>query len=182
MDTKTIVFFLLGLGLLPSVVAFVLVRAIPIRDHNDLIFNFACLGVMLGWVALFILWIRRGYGRRWQQFRARSWRQIAGRFDDGEIVAMRKGRSRKIAGYQVWLGYDYLADGEQVGLYTLPFVGEFPTEEVAEKCRKRAANRNVVVRVSPRNPKRSCVFDEDVRILIGEQSLLLGDEVVDKSR
>jgi hypothetical protein len=170
MDTKTLVFFLLGLAFLPSAVALILLWATPIRDHNDLIFSFACLGVMLGWVALFILWIRRAYGRRWQQFRARSWRQIAGRFDDGEIVTMRKGRSGKIAGYQVWLGYDYVADGEQTGLYTLPFVGEFPTGEVAEECRKRAANRNVVVRVSPRNPKRSCVFDEDVRPLIGEQN------------
>jgi hypothetical protein len=169
-DTKTVVVFILGLGFLPSAVAVILVWATPMRGRNDLIFDVACLAAMLGWVTLFILWIRRGYGRRWQQFRARSWRQIASSFDDGEIVTMRKGRSSKIAGCQVWLGYDYLADGEQTGLYTLPFVGEFPTEDVAEKYRKRAANRNVVVRVSSRNPKHSCVFDEDVRLLIGEQN------------
>jgi hypothetical protein len=165
---KTLIFFILGLGLLPSAVALILVRAAPARGHNVLMFDFVYLGVMLGWVALFILWIRRGYGRKWQQGRARSWRQIAGRLDDGKIVTMRKGRSGKIAGYQVWLGYDYLADGEQTGLYTLPFVGEFPTEEVAEEYRRLAANRSVPVRVSPRNPKRSCVLDEDVRLLIGE--------------
>jgi hypothetical protein len=170
MDTKTIVFFILGLGFLPIAVALMLLWVTPIRDHNNLIFSLVCLVMMLGWVALFILWTRRGYGRRWQQFRARSWRQIAGRFNDGEIVTMRKGGSGKIAGYQVWLEYDYAADGDQTGLYTLPFVGDFPSEEVAEKYRKRAANQDVAVRVSPSNPKHSCVFDEDVRFLISEQN------------
>lgn len=94
---------------------------------------------------------------------------------------MQKAGPGKIAGYQVWLGHDYLADGEQTGLYALPFVGEFPTEEVAETHRKRAANRNVVVRVSPRNPKHSCVFDEDVRLLIDEQNWPLGHELLTKS-
>jgi hypothetical protein len=119
-------------------------------------------------VAVVIQWTQGGYGRRWQQFRARSWRQIAGKFDGGEIVTMQKSRSGKITGYQVWLGYDYLADGAQTGLYTLPFAGEFPSREAAEKYRKRAANRDVVVRVSPRDPKRSCVSDEGVRLLVGE--------------
>jgi energy-coupling factor transporter transmembrane protein EcfT len=166
-DTKTLVFFILGLVFLPIAVAFILIWTTPARDHSDLLFNFACFGAMLGWVTLFIVWTRRGYGRKCQQFRARSWGQIAGRFDDGEIVTMRKGRS-KIAGFQVWLGYEYQADGEQAGLYTLPFVGEFPSEEVAESYRKRAANREIVVRVAPRKPKRSCVLDEDVRLLIGD--------------
>ena len=170
LNTKTLVFSVLGLGLLQIAVVLILVWATPIRYHNDTILSFVYLGMTLAWVASIILWTQRGYGRRWQQFRGRSWRQISGKFDDGEIVAMRKGRSRKIAGYQVWLGYDYLADGEQTGLYTLPFVGEFPSEEVAEKYRKQAANRDVVVRVSPRNPKNSCVFDEDVRLLVGEQN------------
>jgi hypothetical protein len=164
LNTKTLVFFLVGLGLLQIAVVLILVWATPIRYHNDTILSFVYLGMTLGWVASIILWTQRGYGRRWQRFRARSWRQISGKFDDGEIVAMRKGRSRKIAGYQVRLGYDYLADGEQTGLYTLPFVGEFPSEEVAEKYRKQAANRDVVVRVSPRNPNihvclmKTCAF------------------------
>jgi len=163
----TLIFFILGLAVLPIAVAFILLWATPSRDHNGPIFDLVCSGVMLGWVALFILWIRRGYGRRLEQFRARSWPQIAGRFDDGEIVTIRKGGSGKIAGYQVWFGYE--ADGDQTGLYSLPFVGEFSSEEVAEKYRKKVANQDVIVRVSPRNPKHSCVFDEDVRLLIDEQ-------------
>lgn len=169
MDMTTVV-FVLGLAILPVGVAFILVWATPVRDRNDSIFSLVCLVATTGWLALFILWTRRGYGRRWRQFQARSWRQIAGRFDDGEIITMRKGGSKKIAGYQVWLGYDYVADGDQTGLYTLPFVGDFPSEEVAEKCRKRAANQEVAVRVSPRNSKHSCVVDEDVRLIIGEQN------------
>lgn len=170
MDIKTFALVLLGLGVLPSAVALLLLRVAPIRYQNKETFTLVYSGVMLGWIALFILWSRRGYGRRWQHFRARSWRQVAGRFDDGDIVTMKKGHSEKIAGYQVWLAYEYSADGDQVGVYTLPFVGEFPSEEAAEEYRKRAANQNVVVRVSPRNPKRSCVFDEDVRLLVGDHN------------
>lgn len=172
MDIKTPIYFALGLAFLfclPSAVALILLWATPIRDHNPLIFNFVYFAVMLGLVTLLILWTR-WYGRKWQHFRARSWRQIEGRFDDGEIVTSRKGRSGQISGYQVWLGYEYLADGEQTGLYTLPSFGEFPSEEVAEQYRKRAANREVVVRVSPGNSKHSCVFDEDVRLLIGDEN------------
>jgi len=164
---KTLVAFALGLAFLPIAVALILIRATPLRDHHGL-FSFVCYAAVLGWIALFILWTQRGYARRWQQFRARSWQELAGKFDEGEIVTMRKGRSGKITGYQVWLGYDYFAGGEQSGLYILPFVGEFPTEEVAEKCRRKAGNRDVAVRVSPLNPKRSCVLDQDVRLLIGE--------------
>ena len=61
---------------------------------------------------------------------------MPGRFDEGEIVAMRKRRSGPIAGYQVWLGYDNAVDGEQVGLYTLPFFGDFSTKDAAEQCRE----------------------------------------------
>ena len=79
---------------------------------------------------------------------------------------MRKGRSGPISGYQVWVGYEYEADGDQIGIYTLPFSGEFPTKEAAEEFRKLVADQSVIVCVSPRNPKRSCVLDDDVRPLI----------------
>jgi hypothetical protein len=103
-------------------------------------------------VAVGILWHLR-YERKWRQFRAQHWHQISGKFDDGDIVTMRKGRAGPISGYQIWLGYDYEAEGEQVGLYTLPFYGEFPNKEVAEQCRMKIANRAVIVRVSPRKSK-----------------------------
>ena len=167
MDTTALVLFILGLAVLPIAVAFILIWTTPAQHHSDLLFSFACLGGMLGWVTLFIVWTRRGYGRKCQQFVARSWGQTPGRFDDGEIVPMRKGRSEKIAGYQVWLGYEYQAGGEQFGLYTLPFVGEFSSEEIAESYRKKVANQEIGVRVAPRKPKRSCVLDEDVRLLLG---------------
>ena len=79
---------------------------------------------------------------------------------------MRKGRSKKIAGYQVWFFYDYEADGDQGDLYTLPFSGEFPTEQEAEEFRELVADQSIIVRVSPRRPKRSCVLDEDVKPLV----------------
>jgi hypothetical protein len=68
------------------------------------------------------------------------------------------------------LGYDYEGDGEETKIYTLPFSGEFPTEEEAEMSRKLLARRGVMVRVSPRNPKRSCILDDDVRPLIATAS------------
>jgi len=171
-DTRTLVYFALGLFVLfclPSAVAFILLWATPIRDHNELIFDFVCLGVMLGLAALLILWHLR-YRRKWQQLRAKDWQQLSGKFDEGEIVTMRKRRAGPISGYQVWLGYDYEAEGEQVGLYTLPFFGEFSNKDVAEQCRMKVANRAIIVRVSPRNPKRSCVLDQDVSPYLADQA------------
>jgi hypothetical protein len=129
------------------------------------LFALAYFGAILVVIIGFILWDRR-YRRAWRQFRARSWPQVAGKFDEGEIVRMRKGRSDVISGYQVWLGYDYEGDGEETEVYTLPFSGEYATEEEAETSRKLLAHRRVMVRVSPRNSKRSCILDDDVRPLI----------------
>jgi len=103
------------------------------------------------------LWDRK-YRRIWNQSRARGWPKVDGRFDDGEIVTMRKGRSKDIAGYQVWLGYEYEADGEHGGLYTLPTT----TQANAEEELKRLANRMISVRVAPGTPKKSVVLDEDI--------------------
>src|SRR5580700_11192587 len=128
------------------------------------IFPLAYFGVILALIIGFILWDRR-YRRAWQQFRARNWPQVSGKFDEGEIVTMRKGKSDVISGYQVWLGYDYEGDGEETEIYTLPFSGEYATEEEAEASRKLLAHRRVTVRVSPRNSKHSCILDDDVRPL-----------------
>ena len=130
MDTKTLVYFALALFFLfclPSAVAFILLWAAPIRDHNGLIFNFVCSGVMLGLAALLILWHLR-YRRKWQQIRSKDWQQLSGKFDEGEIVTMRKRRAGPISGYQVWLGYDYEAEGEQVGLTLFRSLANFQTK------------------------------------------------------
>jgi hypothetical protein len=91
---------------------------------------------------------------------------VSGKFDEGEIVTMRKGRSDAIPGYEVWLTYEYQAGGDQMGLYTLPFYyREFPTEDEAEGCRKLAAiatSSFVFPLVIPKNR----IPDDDVRPMI----------------
>lgn len=132
------------------------------------IFTFWYSLVVFALIAAVILWHRR-YGRMWRQFRAKNWEQVSGRFDEGDIVRMKAGRSKRIAGYQVWFGYDYETEGEQVGIYTLPFFGEFPDRDTAEQCRLKVANRAIIVRVSPGNPKHSCVLDQDVSPYLCEE-------------
>jgi hypothetical protein len=113
-----------------------------------------------------IYWSRFGQ-RRFQQRRVRYWTSVPGKFDEGEVITMRKGRSGDVSGYQVWFGYEYNLSGEEGGLYILPFRGEFETSEEAEEWRKRLAERPVTVRVSPRNAKRSGISDEDVKPMLG---------------
>ena len=72
---------------------------------------------------------------------------------------MRKGRSGEIAGYEVWLGYEYHCDGEQGGLYRTK---EMESKEEAEKVLRQLANRHIVVRIHPRRPSKSRVLDEDL--------------------
>jgi Protein of unknown function (DUF3592) len=131
------------------------------RNPGPLWFDLAYSAAISLLLAAFILWDRR-YRRHWQQYRARNWAQVMGRFDEGEVVTMFKGRSKTIAGYEVMFVYQYDRDGEQDGAYRLPFYGEYKTQDEAEEYRKRIADAQVPVRVSPRNPKRSCVLDDDV--------------------
>lgn len=119
----------------------------------ELIYGLSGLGVIVAWT----LWDRH-YRRVWQDWRSRTWMRIEGQFDEGEVVVMRKARSQAIAGYQVWLSYEYKADGDQAGVYTLPC----KTENEAEEALKRLSNRRIVVRVSPRKANRSHVSDEDI--------------------
>jgi hypothetical protein len=114
-------------------------------------------------VAFWILW-DNGYRRRWTQRRARNWQSVSEKFDEGDIVPKMGGRSG--VGYQVRLGYDYPGDGQQAGTYTLPFYGVFRSEKEAEECRQLVANRNIPVRVSPRDPKQFAVLDDDVKLLL----------------
>jgi hypothetical protein len=125
--------------------------------------------VLFSIIAAWTLWDRR-YKRKWQQARARNWPKIQGKFDEGEIITMRRARSETISGYVLWFAYEYHADGEQVGIYTLPFAGEFPNEEDAEKYRRLLEEKHLPVRVSPGNPnvlacwmRTSSLFSESIR-------------------
>jgi hypothetical protein len=110
----------------------------------------------------YALWDRQ-YRRKWQQSRAKRWQKVEGEFDEGEVITMLKGRSKTIAGYEVSLGYEYQADGEQGGVYYLP---EMKTKEEAETALKLLANKTIVVRVAPGRPDRSRVVDEDLAVLL----------------
>lgn len=145
-----------------NLVCAVLARSEPASP----LFTLAYSAVLFGIVAALIYWNRFGQ-RRYQQSRARNWTPITAKFDEGEVLTMRTARSQRVTGYQVWFGYEYYSDGEQGGVYTLPFRGEFATPEEAEECRKLLAEQTVTVRVSPRNPKRSGVLDEDVKPILG---------------
>jgi hypothetical protein len=108
-----------------------------------------------------ILWDRR-YRRVWQQSRAGKWPQSEGRFLSGEVIAMRTGRSQKLAGFEVWMDYEYHAGQQRDGIYRRPV----PTKEAAELYIKRLTNQRVPVRVAARTPSLSCVLDKDVDNLL----------------
>jgi hypothetical protein len=131
------------------------------RQPENLKFDLLYCGAMLAFLAVFVAWDRR-YRRTWHNYRSRNWRRIEGLFDEGEVITMRKARSQTVAGYEVWLGYDYEAEGEQVGVYRLPR----KTKDEAEAAPNKLANQRIVVRVSPRNSKRSFVSDEDLSALL----------------
>ncbi len=138
---------------------------VPHYRSSTPVFDILFSAVIFGIAACLILW-NRIYQRKWPQIWARKWPQVAGRFDEGEVITMRKGSSGDISGYQVWIGYEYVCQGEQGGLYTLPFSGEYKTAEEAEECLKLVAKRNVMVRVSPNRPGRSAILDRDVAPLL----------------
>lgn len=125
------------------------------------VFGLLCGGAVLTFLAGSVLWDRR-YRRRWQNYRSRNWKKIDGRFDKGEVITMRKARSKSIAGYEVWLGYDYEAEGQQVGVYRLPR----KSKDEADTALSTLAHQRIVVRVAPGNPKRSFVSDEDLIALL----------------
>jgi hypothetical protein len=133
---------------------------------EDPAFDFIFSAVLLSVLAALTLWDR--CHRSWQQSLARRWPKLEGKFDEGEIVTMKKGRSNTIAGYEVWLGYEYQAEGEQDGAYTR----RFTTKEEAEAFLKLLADQTIFVRVARGNPKRSRVLDEDLSVLLKNQSIM----------
>jgi hypothetical protein len=127
------------------------------QRSGDGLFGLFYFGGLLALIVAWTQWDRR-YRRRWLEYRSRNWTRVKGQFDEGEIITMRKGRSQEIAGYEVWLAYEYWLDGEQVGVFQL---SERPKDE-AEAARKLLANREITIRVNPRNPERSFVSDDDI--------------------
>jgi hypothetical protein len=128
---------------------------------EDGMFDFLYGGVVLTFLAGSVLWDRR-YRRRWQNYRSRNWKRIDGRFDEGEVITMRRARSKSIAGYEVWLGYDYEAGGEQVGVFRLPR----KSKDDADAALSTLARQRILVRVDPDNPDRSFVSDDDLIALL----------------
>jgi hypothetical protein len=80
-----------------AVLILLLFRHQPENRVFDLLYG----GAVLTFLAGSVLWDRR-YRRRWQNYQSRNWKRIDGRFDEGEVLAMRKARSTSIAGYEVW--------------------------------------------------------------------------------
>jgi hypothetical protein len=115
-------------------------------------------------VIALILWGRL-YRRKWQQRRGEGWPQVEGIFvpGEGEVVTMRRGSSKTIAGYEAWLYYEYQCDGERDGIYTR----FFPTKPEAQAFLKILEGQKVPVRVKPGKPSKSCVLDRDVELRTG---------------
>lgn len=113
-------------------------------------------------LAAYVLWDRR-YRNVWREARSRKWQRVEGKFDEGEVITMMKGRSNTIAGYSVWMGYEYGRNPKSRESYADLFMSrEFPEKEQAEAYRKKLENRVVPVRVSPRNAKHSYVLESDL--------------------
>ena len=115
-------------------------------------------------LTLFILWDRR-YRREWLQFRAKDWPKVEGIFvsGEGEVVTMRRGSSKTIAGYEARLYYEYQRGGEQYGIYTR----FFSTKPEAEAFLKLLEGQKIPVRVKQRKPSRSYILDRDIEFLTG---------------
>ena len=143
-----------------SEIAFVLKRG-----NNDP--PYTLVFCLIAAFVLFDLWNRR-YRHKWQQFRAKDWPIVEGVFvsGEGEVVAMRKGSSKKIAGYQAQLYYEYQCDGERGGIYTR----FFSTTPEAEAFVKLLEGKKIPVRVRQQKPSKSHILDRDVELLTGPLS------------
>ena len=104
----------------------------------------------------FILWDRR-YRRVWQQYRAEKWSQSDGHFSSGEVIMMKTARTKRVAGFEVWMHYQYNAGKGKTmtGIYRRPL----STREAAEAYVNRLAQQRIPVRRSDATPSDSCVLD-----------------------
>jgi hypothetical protein len=144
----------------PTEIGFALKRGDP---TFDLFFGLIVICIVIA----LILWDRR-YRRRWQQFRAEDWPPVEGIFvlGEGEVVTMRRGSSKTIAGYEARLYYEYQCSGEQDGIYAQ----FFPTKAEAEAFLKILQGQKVPVRVKPGKSSKSCILDRDVEFRTGPLS------------
>ena len=100
--------------------------------------------------------------RIWVQRRARNWPAVPGKFKQGEVVRVVRGRYNDKVVYSVCIDYDYSAGESSEGVYSCTYIREFPTREGAETFLKRLENRSVSIRVAPDKPATSYILDEDV--------------------
>ena len=140
-------------------VALMLVEIALVRGKPwPLVLIWACVVVFL------IVWENR-YKRKWQQFRARNWPTADGVFvpGEGEVGNMMWGSSKRIAGYESRLYYEYRCDGAQYGIYRR----FFSRKPDAEAFVKLLDGRRIPVRVKRKKPQKSYVLDRDVELLTG---------------
>jgi len=112
-----------------------------------------------------VIWIAwdRSWHRKYQQWIARAWPVAIGKFNEGEVIPMLKGRSKEIAGYVVCINYKYASGISYHGVY---FTREFSTEEEAEECLQRLENQSIPVRTYPQKPQKSRIRDSDLAPLL----------------
>ena len=143
---------------MPSFLAFALIRQRESLGF-DLVYSGLIFLLLLGYLA----WDRK-FRRKFYAHQARTWQKVDGRFDEGEIITMRRARSNTIAGYEVLLGYEFEAEGQQAGVFFTPEVRDMAD---AEELLRRLANQQIPVRVCPGKPQKSRVLDQDIEFLTG---------------
>lgn len=124
---------------------------------------FGFMSSVIGFISIGVVLWNRGYWYAWRQFRARQWPQVQGRFSSGKVVALMKGRTNSIAGYQLWLHYEYRA-GKGLsgnGLYKRTF----DRREDAEAWLNRIKGQKFPVRMARNQPSVSCLLEQDLAFL-----------------
>ncbi len=120
-------------------------------------------GLTLGSLVIVnILW-KRTWRRKYEQWRARNWPLTSGKFNNGEILPLVTGRTKRIAGYVVCLDYSYISGKPFEGVY---LTRELPTREAAEQCLRSLEDQSIAVRIAPDKPHKSRILDRDLSHLL----------------
>jgi hypothetical protein len=128
------------------------------RHHDSPMFDLIWGTTLVSLVVVSIFWNCTG-SRKYEQWRAQNWPVASGKFNEGEIITMLKGRSKDIAGYVVRIDYCYVSGQSYDGVY---FTKEFPTHEAAEEYLNRLENQSISVRISPNKSHQSQILDSDL--------------------
>ena len=100
--------------------------------------------------------------RIWVQRRARNWPAVPGKFKQGAVVRVVRGRYNDKVVYSVCIDYDYSA-GESSKASTVALTyGNFPPVKEQRHSSSALKNRSVSIRVAPDKPATSYILDEDV--------------------